>query len=71
MAQKIDILFSIDASGNITIAVEGAKGKDCEKITKEVEEALGIVVARDHTSEFFQETEDRVTIKLSGGSEGG
>ena len=38
-----------------------------EKLTQEIEEALGVVIARDHTSEFFQETEDRVTIKLGGG----
>ena len=71
MAVRTDILFSIDGSGNITITVEGVKGKDCEKVTKEIEEALGVVVNRQHTPEYYQEEEERIQIKLGGGGGGG
>lgn len=67
MAQKTEILFTIDDSGNITITVEGVKGKDCTEITKELEEAFGIVVDQQFTSEYYQQAESgRVSIKLGG-----
>ena len=66
MAVKQDLVFSIDGDGNITIEVEGVKGKDCTEITRELEEALGIVVDRNFTAEYYQETEDKVRIKLGG-----
>lgn len=71
MAVKTEILFTIDDIGNITITVEGVKGKDCEKITREIEQALGVVVNRQHTTEYYQEAEERIQIKLGsgGGSE--
>ena len=64
MAQKTDIVFDIDPDGNITITVEGVKGKDCEKITQELEESLGVVIDRQFTSEYYQEQEERLKITL-------
>ncbi len=67
MAQKTDIIFTIDDSGNITITVEGVKGKDCTALTKELEEAFGIVVDKQFTAEYYQQAESgRVSIKLGG-----
>ena len=67
MAAKTDIMFTIDEAGNITITVENVKGKDCTSITKELEEAFGIVVDRQFTSEYYQQAESgRVSIKLGG-----
>jgi hypothetical protein len=64
---KRDIVFDIDQDGNITITVEGVKGKDCTDLTKELEEAFGVVIDRTHTSEFYQdEVNERLTIKLGG-----
>lgn len=64
---KRDIVFDIDADGNITITVEGVKGKDCTELTRELEEALGVVIDQEFTSEYYQQVEtDRVTIKLGG-----
>jgi hypothetical protein len=66
MAQKTDILFTIDTDGNITITVEGVKGKDCTSITKELEEAFGIVVDKQFTSEYYQQVDSgRVSITLN------
>jgi len=62
--RKTDIIFDIDENGNITITVEGVKGKDCTEITKDLEAALGVVIDREHTSEYYQEEEDRLQIKL-------
>jgi len=67
MAKKTDILFSIDLDGDITITVENVKGKDCTAITKELEEAFGIVVDKQFTQEYYQQAETgRVSIKLGG-----
>lgn len=64
---KRDIVFDIDSDGNITITVEGVKGKDCTELTRELEESLGVVLDRTHTSEYYQdEASDRLTIKLGG-----
>ena len=64
--KKTDIVFDIDADGNITITVEGVKGQDCLAITEELEASLGVVLDRQHTSEYYQEEEERLTIKLGG-----
>ncbi len=66
---KTDILFDIDEEGNITITVEGVKGRDCTKLTQELEEALGVVIDKQYTSEYYQEEEGRIQIKLGGSVE--
>ena len=67
MAQKTDIIFTIDNDGNITITVENVKGKDCTALTKELEESFGIVVDRQFTQEYYQQADSgRVSIKLGG-----
>jgi Protein of unknown function (DUF2997) len=67
MAQKTDIIFTIDNDGNITITVENVKGKGCTALTKELEESFGIVVDRQFTQEYYQQAETgRVSIKLGG-----
>jgi hypothetical protein len=54
MAEKHEIEIDIGDNGEVTFRVKGAKGKACMDITKEFEEALGIVVNREKTSEFYQ-----------------
>ncbi len=67
MATKKDIFFTIDENGEVKIEVKGAPGEDCMKLTKEIEEALGLVEDRSMTSEFYQKEETHVEVG-SGGS---
>jgi hypothetical protein len=54
VADKHEIEIDIDDNGNVTFQVKGAKGKKCLEITKDLEEALGIVKSREKTAEFYQ-----------------
>ena len=55
MVDKQELEISIDDDGNVTIKVVGVAGPDCLALTKEIEEALGGVVDRQRTNEFYQE----------------
>jgi uncharacterized protein YaiE (UPF0345 family) len=68
MAQRREIQFTIDDNGEVSIQVLGVKGAECEKLTREMEEALGIVKVRQHTSEYWQ-TND-AGVKIGQGDEG-
>ena len=61
MAVKQEIEFTINPDGSVGIAVKGAKGKKCTEITKEIEEALGIVSNRTYTGEYYQQEETTQT----------
>jgi hypothetical protein len=64
MAIKSNISFAIDKNGRITITVDGVAGTDCVALTQELEEALGVVIDRQFTQEYYDEAEERLTIKL-------
>ncbi len=64
MAIKANISFAIDKNGGITITVDGVAGSSCTDLTKELEEALGVVIDRQYTEEYYDEAEDRLTIQL-------
>lgn len=65
MAVKQEIEFTINPDGSVGITVKGAKGKSCTELTKEIEEALGIVKNREYTSEYYQqETEIQTTVSV-------
>jgi hypothetical protein len=66
MASRREIKFTIDEQGEVSIQVLGAKGEDCERLTREIELALGIVTERQHTSEYYQQTEVGETIETGG-----
>jgi len=68
VATKKSITFTIDDNGEVKIEVKGAPGEDCMKLTKEIEEALGLVEERQMTSEFFQKEETHVEVGSGGGS---
>ena len=53
MAKKQELEFSIDDDGKISIKVIGAQGAECLELTKAIEEALGIVVDRKKTPDFY------------------
>lgn len=46
---------SISPNGEIKVQIEGIKGKSCVELTKEFEEALGEVINKKFTSEYYQE----------------
>lgn len=72
MAVKSEIEFSIKPDGSVDIAVKGAKGKSCTELTREIEEALGIVRTREYTSEYYQqeeETHNTVSLESNGNKE--
>lgn len=55
---KLDELeIKIDNDGNVTIKVVDGDGETCVKLTKELEEALGLVDNRALQPEFYDETE--------------
>ena len=68
MADKHEIEIDIDDNGNVSFTVKGVKGKKCLEITKELEQALGIVVKQEKTAEFYQtETKTDATVERRGG----
>ena len=69
MATKQAIEFSINPDGSVEIHPVGFKGKKCMEVTKEIEEALGIVRTCNYTSEYYQQ-EEEVHTSVSVGSDG-
>lgn len=67
MAKRREIQFQIDDSGNVSIQVKGVDGAECERLTREIEEALGVVSNRQRTSEYYKEvvTEEKVGLEDS------
>jgi len=64
MAKRREIQFKIDDEGNVSIEVKGVSGPECERITREIEEAIGIVSTRDRTSEYYIPAETTEKISL-------
>lgn len=54
MARKEEMEIIIGESGAVSVQVSGVKGGKCLDLTKDLEEALGVVVSRDKTGEFCQ-----------------
>jgi hypothetical protein len=52
MAHEIEI--DVKPDGTFSFGVKGVKGKACQELTKFLEE-LGDTLARETTSEFYQE----------------
>ena len=66
MAKKRDIVITIGPDGNVQISVEGVAGPDCIDFTKFLEDELGDVAERTHTSEYYCESEQVVETVTSG-----
>jgi hypothetical protein len=67
MATKKDIFFTIDENGEVKIEVKGAPGEDCMKLTREIEEALGLVGDRQMTGEYYQREEQTIEVGSGNG----
>ncbi|MBQ1927224.1 MAG: DUF2997 domain-containing protein [Proteobacteria bacterium] len=65
MATKQEIEFTINPDGSVEIHPVGFKGKKCTEVTKEIEEALGIVKNVTYSSEYYQQEEEvHTTVKV-------
>ncbi len=61
--QEIEI--EITPAGEVTLKVKGVAGGQCLELTKALEEELGLVVAREKTSEFYQaEVGTEASVKI-------
>lgn len=52
---KIDVYINKD--GTVTLEVENVEGKQCQNITKVLQEALGVTVESELKPEYFIELE--------------
>ena len=48
--------FIIYPDGRVKEMVTGVVGASCQEVTRKIEEQLGNVVARESTSEFYQQS---------------
>ena len=55
MAEKQELDIAIAADGTVAINVQGAKGKGCLDLTRELEESLGVVLDREIKAVFYEE----------------
>ena len=66
MAQQ-SIKFIIRQDGTVTEEVIGAVGNECESLTKNIEEKLGVVQRVEHKPEYYQQkqtTEENVSLHM-------
>ena len=66
MAQQ-SIKFTIKQDGTVTEEVIGAVGNECESLTKNIEEKLGVVQRVEHKPEYYQQketTEENVRLHV-------
>ena len=61
------IKFSIKQDGTVTEEVIGAVGNECENLTRNIEEKLGVVQRVEHKPEYYQQkqtTEENVSLHM-------
>jgi hypothetical protein len=51
--QELEI--TIDKEGKVQVAVRGVHGEGCLGITKNIENAVGTVEAREYTAEYYEQ----------------
>lgn len=57
MAKRQEVEFVIRPDGSVEEKVIGVSGPQCEAITDSIETALGTVAHREHTSNYYQESD--------------
>ncbi|MDC7220334.1 MAG: DUF2997 domain-containing protein [Spirochaetales bacterium] len=55
MAEKQEMEITIGKDGQVQIHVQGVDGKSCMELTKDLEDALGLVTTREKTGDYFKE----------------
>ena len=66
MAQQ-SIKFIIQQDGTVTEEVIGAVGNECESLTKNIEEKLGVVQRVERKPEYYEQkqtTEENVSLHM-------
>ena len=61
------IKFIIQQDGTVTEEVIGAVGNECESLTKNIEEKLGVVQRVERKPEYYEQkqtTEDHVSLHM-------
>ncbi|MFX1538550.1 MAG: DUF2997 domain-containing protein [Promethearchaeota archaeon] len=53
--ENVEIEITVDETGNVSYKVKGLKGRGCIKETAFLDEALGEVMKREYTREYYQE----------------
>jgi len=69
VAEKQEMEITIGRDGKVEIHVQGVDGKSCMDLTKELEEALGVVTSREKTGEYFKEDSGQTVRILTGEGE--
>ena len=69
MATKTEIEFTINEDGSVEIQPKGVKGKKCTDLTKEIEEALGIVKNVTYSQEYYEQEETNYATVTAGGND--
>ena len=67
--RKQDIEITISPTGEVSFTIKGVKGPQCIEETKFLEEALGGVVTRERTSEYYEETAEGTQSAWAGSGE--
>ena len=57
------IKFSIKQDATVTEEVIGAVGNECENLTRNIEEKLGVVQRVEHKPEYYQSVNIEETIQ--------
>ena len=57
------IKFAIKQDGTVTEEVTGAVGNECENLTRNIEEKLGVVQRVEHKPEYYQAVSVEETIQ--------
>jgi len=64
--RKQDIEITISPSGEVSFTIKGVKGAACLNETRFLEEAIGEVVDREKTSEFYEESQGGTVSQWAG-----
>lgn len=57
MADRQQLEFVIHKDGTVDEHMTGIAGSGCETVTKNIEQALGDIVRREHTPDFYREAQ--------------
>ena len=67
MTTQQTLKFNIRQDGTVTEEVIGAVGNECENLTKNIEDKLGVVQRVEHKPEYYQQKqtiEDHVSLHM-------
>lgn len=62
---KQEIEFIIRPDGTVQEHVRGVSGSECEKVTEDIERALGDVIKRERTGEYYNPQSQSTTDTVS------